>query len=379
VAQSVTYKKGHDPIGDGRPHTVAVDVMGADNGVAEMINGAVFAAQQLPDVLNITLVGRENEIKTCLALHPHVPANISVHHAESIVAMDVAATDGARMRDSSISVGIRLVKDGKADAFVSPGNTGAVMATSLLNLGRIEGVSRPAITTPFPNVHGTKTIVLDAGANADCKPHHLAQFAVMGSVYASVVLNAKTPKVGLLSIGEERSKGNDLILNAQTLLKDTKINYVGNVEGKDILLGTVDVVVTDGFTGNILLKFAESIKPYLFQSIQRQVQSNVFSRMGVALLAPFLNRMKKRFDYAESGGAPLLGVDGIVIICHGSSGAKAICNAVLVAHELASKGLIVRIHDELVTNHFGQSKNNANKAAGQDNRDRVIHAASAND
>jgi phosphate acyltransferase len=379
VAQSVTYKKGHDPIGDGRPHTVTIDVMGADNGVAEIINGAISAAQQLTDVLHVILVGKEAEIKTALAHHSHVPPNISVQHAESVVSMDVSATDGARMRDSSISVGIRLVKDGKADAFVSPGNTGAVMATSLLNLGRIEGVSRPAITTPFPNVHGTKTIVLDAGANADCKPHHLAQFAVMGSVYTSVMFDRKTPKVGLLSIGEERSKGNDLILNAQELLKHAKINYVGNVEGRDILLGTVDVVVTDGFTGNILLKFAESIKPYLFQSIQRQVQSNLFSRMGVALLAPFLTRMKKRFDYAEAGGAPLLGVNGIVIICHGSSGAKAICNALLVAHELASKGLIERIHDELVTNHFGQSNSNGNKATGQDNRDRVIHATSAND
>ena len=353
--------------------------MGADKGVTDIINGAILAAQQLTDVLHIILVGREGDIKTSLASHSHVPPNISVVHAETEVSMHVSATDGARMRDSSISVGIRMVKDGKADAFVSPGNTGAVMATSLLTLGRIEGVSRPAITTPFPNVHGNKTIVLDAGANADCKPNHLAQFAIMGSVYCSVVFNVKSPKVGLLSIGEERSKGNDLILNAQELLKHAEINYVGNVEGRDILLGTVDVVVTDGFTGNILLKFAESIKPFLFQSLQRQVKTNFFSRIGVALLTPFLTRMKKRFDYAEAGGAPLLGVNGIVIICHGSSGAKAICNAVLVAHELASKGLLVRIHDELVTNHFGQSNTNGTKATGQDNRDRVIHANSAND
>ena len=231
--------------------------------------------------------------------------------------MHVAATDGVRMKDSSISVGVMEVKEKRADAFVSPGNTGAVMATALLRLGRIKGVMRPAITTLFPTSTGRPTIVLDAGANADCKPIHLSQFAVMGSVYASVVSRLEYPRVGLLSIGEERSKGNELIFNAQNLLKKSKINFVGNIEGRDILSGKIDVAITDGFTGNILLKFAESIKPMLVKSVQRQIQTNIFSRVGAMLLLPFLKRMRNTFDYAESGGAPLLGVNGIVVICHG--------------------------------------------------------------
>jgi glycerol-3-phosphate acyltransferase PlsX len=291
--------------------------------------------------------------------------------------MHISATDGVRMRDSSIAVGLRLVKDKQADAFVSPGNTGAVMATSLLTLGRIEGVNRPAITAVFPTATGRHTVVLDVGANSDCKPQHLSQFAVMGSIYSSVIYHHESPRVGLVSIGEERSKGNELIFNAQKLLKHSNINFVGNIEGRDILSGTIDVAVTDGFTGNILLKFAESVQPMLVKSIQRQVQTNVFSRVGVILLAPFLRRMKNRWDYAESGGAPLLGVNGVVIICHGSSNTRAISNAVAAAYEMAAKGIKERIHDELVTNHFGQ--NNGTKNKGEDNRDGVLYASSSAD
>ncbi|MFQ5453494.1 MAG: phosphate acyltransferase PlsX, partial [Candidatus Zixiibacteriota bacterium] len=281
------------------------------------------------------------------------------------------------MKNSSISVGVMQVKNNVAEAFVSPGNTGAVMATSLLTLGRIEGVSRPAITALFPTSAGKPTVVLDVGANTDCKPLHLSQFAVMGSVYASVVLKIEYPRVGLVSIGEERSKGNELIFNAQELLKGSKINYVGNIEGRDLLSGTVDVAVTDGFTGNILLKFAESIKPMLVKSMLRQIQTNIFSRIGAMLLLPFLRRMRSTFDYAESGGAPLLGVNGIVIICHGSSNSRAITNAVMIAYEMAVKKFKERIHDELITNHFGQ--NNGPKNKSENNRDRVLYSATTDD
>lgn len=302
---------------------------------------------------------------------------MSVHHAETEVLMHIAATDGVRMRDSSVAVGLKLVKRHQAHAFVSPGNTGAVMATSLLTLGRIRGVSRPAITAVFPTSSGTPTVVLDVGANADCKPHHLSQFAVMGSVYASVVLHKPSPRVGLLSIGEERSKGNDLIFGAQELLKNSKINFVGNIEGRDILSGNTDVAVTDGFTGNILLKFAESIQPMFGKLIKRQIDTNVFSRFGVFLIRPFLRRIGRSLDYAEAGGAPLLGVNGTVIICHGSSNARAIFNGVKIAYEMWLNKVKDRIHDDLITNHFGRE--NGSKDTRTDIGDGVIHTPSPDD
>lgn len=358
-------------------YTVALDVMGADRGEATIIEGGLAAAKRLGSALHVVLVGHEERIREAIATMQDVPSNYSIHHADAVVPMGMPATDGVRLRNSSISQGALLVKRKEAHAFVSPGNTGAVMATSLLTIGRIEGVSRPAITAVFPTASGRPTVMLDVGANADCKPMHLSQFAVMGSVFSSVLFNIEAPRVGLLSIGEERSKGNELIFDSLELLRETNINFVGNVEGRDVLSGTVDVVVTDGFTGNIVLKFAESVKPFLMTRVQRQVQTNLFSRIGVLMMLPFFRRLKGSFDYAEFGGAPLLGVDGIVTICHGSSNARAINNAVAVAHGLAAKRTIERIHDELVTNHFG--KGNGSKAKSPDNRDGVVYAAAAND
>jgi len=357
--------------------TVVLDVMGADSDPGEIILGGLEAAIRLGDKLHVILVGRKDVIVPFLAGQPQVPGNVEVHHAETEVPMDIPATEGVRLRDNSIAVGIGLVKDKKADAFVSPGNTGAVMATALLTLGRLQQVSRPAIATLFPTSAGRPTVVLDAGANAESKPQHLAQFAVMGSVFASVMLNLESPRVGLISIGEERSKGNELIFNAQELLKHSNINFVGNIEGRDILSGVVDVAVTDGFTGNILLKFAESVKPMLTKHIQRQVQTNIFSRIGVFLLLPFLKRMSKTLDYAEVGGAPLLGVNGNVIICHGSSGSRAMSNAVKAAFEMSSRKILVHIHDKLAKEHFG--KDNGEKNKGQNNRDRVVYASAGDD
>ncbi len=356
---------------------IVLDVMGSDSGEEQIIQGGVDAARHLGESAELILVGDKEKIDKILSSMTDRPAGVSVVHADSVVPMHIAAIDGVRMRDSSIAVGLKIVKRRDADAFVSTGNTGAVMATSLLTLGRLKGVSRPAITAVFPTATGHPTVVLDVGANADCKPQHLSQFAVMGSVYFQVVFGHESPRVGLLSIGEERSKGNELIFNAQKALKGSKINFVGNIEGRDILSGTVEVVVTDGFTGNIMLKFAESIKPLLVNSIQRQIQTNIFSRMGVVLLLPFMKRMRNLFDYAESGGAPLLGVDGNVIICHGSSNSKAIHNAVLVAHKMASQKIRERIHNELVMNHFG--RNNGEKDKSQNNRDGIAYSAAGND
>lgn len=358
-------------------YKIALDVMGADAGAATIVMGGVEAARRLGDRGEVVLVGRRDEITPVLERLTEPVPNISVEHAGEVVTMDMAATDGVRMRDSSIAVATRLVKERRAHAFVSPGNTGAVMATSLLTLGRIEGVSRPAITTIFPTTTGRPTVVLDVGANADCKPHHLAQFAVMGSVYSSLIFNHEAPRVGLLSIGEERSKGNELIFNAQKLMQNLNINFVGNVEGRDILAGTVDVVVTDGFTGNILLKFGESIQPMLVNALQRQIQTNIFSRIAVMFLLPFLRRLKRRLDYAEAGGAPLLGVDGVVIICHGRSNAKAISNAIMAAYEMARRNITDRIREDIIANH-AEGNNGLPDSAGKQ-RNRVACTTSGNE
>jgi glycerol-3-phosphate acyltransferase PlsX len=360
-----------------RTHTIALDVMGSDSGEAGIIAGGLEAARRLGQSVQVVFVGRQKVIEDVLARQERVPTNVGIEHAEEEVPMHVSASDGVRMRNSSIKVGLMLVRRHRADAFVSPGNTGAVMGQALLTLGRIHGVIRPAITSAFPTSTGRPTVVLDVGANADSKPVHLSQFAVMGSVYYAVRFDQEAPRVGLLSIGEERSKGNELIFNARRLLKDSNINFVGNIEGRDILSGTVHVAVTDGFTGNILLKFAESIMPMLVKSVQRQIQTNIFSRIGTVLLGPFLRRMKNRFDYAEAGGAPLLGVNGVVIICHGASNSRAICNAVRVAHDMVERKVIDRIRSELETSHFGQFNGIKNKS--QDSGDGLVRSDAAAD
>ncbi len=358
-------------------HNIVLDVMGSDKGAGEIIEGGLAAARKHPDDLSVTFIGQSDIINAYLDGRDNLPPNYSVVHADDEVPMTMTATEGVRMRQSSIRVGLQLVHENEASAFVSPGNTGAVMATSLLTLGRIKGVSRPAITSSFPTQTGRPTVLLDCGANADGKPAHLSQFAVMGSVFASTMYNLDSPRVGLISIGEERSKGNDLIFTTRRMLQDSNINFIGNIEGRDILSGEVDVAVTDGFTGNIILKFAESIKPFLVTAMQRQIQTNIFSRVGAMLLLPFLRRMRGRFDYAESGGAPLLGVNGAVIICHGSSNARAVENAVRVAWEMASRDTIRKTRDELVTNHFGS--NNGSKDKSPDNRNGIVRSSSTTD
>ncbi len=356
---------------------IAVDVMGADRPPGELILGGLDAARALGDRIQIVLVGSPDAIEPVLDQVKDCPANVSVEAASEVVAMSTAPTDALRMKDSSIAVGLRLHKEGRVKAFVSPGNTGAVMATALLTVGRIKGVQRPAIALVMPTSSGRPTLLLDVGANADCKPQHLLQFAVMGSLYSQIVFNHEAPRVGLLSIGEERSKGNELITTAARLLEDAPVNFIGNVEGRDILSGTVDIVVTDGFTGNALLKFGESIQPFLFSAIQRQIQTNLFSRFAIMLLAPFLRRLKNRMDYRERGGAPLLGVNGNVIICHGSSNATAIANAVKIAHELVSREINRQIELKLIngTDHRLQDVD----GKSTNNRDGVVRAAAATD
>ncbi|MEW5700643.1 MAG: phosphate acyltransferase PlsX [Candidatus Zixiibacteriota bacterium] len=314
--------------------TIILDAMGGDFGPSVCVTGAIEAVRESTTPLQILLVGDEAVLRAELARNHLNGERIEVAHAEEVVQMHEAATEGMRRKNSSIRVAMRLLKDGSGDAVVSTGNTGAVMAAGLADLGRLTGVSRPAIACMFPSETGS-TLLLDAGANPVCKPQNLLEFAVMGSVYVQSVIGKDRPSVGLLSIGEESSKGTELTISTHRILSGTPLNFVGNVEGRDILRGRADVVVCDGFVGNIMLKFAESIQGFLINAVRRQISRNYFSHLGAILMGPFLRRMKKTFDYAEYGGAPLLGLDGVCMICHGSSSSRAIKNAIWAAAKSA--------------------------------------------
>lgn len=325
-----------------QPIRLALDVMGADRGPAAIVAGAALAAQEFGDSVEIVLVGDQNKIQQALKELGKPYPTLSVHHAPHEVLMTDSPSEAVRKEGTSVAEGLRLHKQGKVDAFVSPGNTGAVMAGALLTLGRTAGVNRPAICAVFPTSSMKTTTVLDVGANATCKPVHLVQFAALGAAYHSAMHSVERPRVGLLSIGEERSKGNELVMQAHELLTKSTLNFVGNIEGRDILTGDYDVVVTDGFTGNIVLKFAESIETFLTRRIRHQVSTNVFSRAGAILMAPFLRRLRTAFDYAEAGGAPLLGIDGVTMICHGSSSPRAIRSGLVTAHRM----IVTRVIDK---------------------------------
>ncbi len=310
---------------------IALDVMGSDDGPEKIVSGAVIAAAELGSDVELTLVGDSDEIEKSLRFLDRRPKNITCVHAPNSILMSDSPAEAVRKPNTSMAVALELQSEGKVDAFVSAGNTGAIMAGSLLKLRRIPGVNRPAICALFPTKNFKTTLALDVGANSECKPLNLVQFGALGSAYVSAMYNIKRPKVGLLSIGQERVKGNTLISKSHELMEQSNLNFIGNVEGKDILSGDVDVVVTDGFTGNVILKFGESIESFLTTRIRHQVSTNVFSRVGAALMSPFLRRLRRAFDYAEAGGAPLLGIEGITIVCHGASSPRAIKNGLSLA------------------------------------------------
>jgi len=329
---------------------IALDAMGGDFAPASVVEGAILAHKEIGKGIELTLVGDKGKIG--LELYRlesnHLPFHIK--HASEWITMEDNATDVVkRKKDSSISVGLDLEKVKEVDAFISGGNTGAVMTSALLNLGRVEGVLRPAIASCLPSEKGI-VVVLDVGANADCKPQNLLQFGVMGSIYSNLVLKVENPKVGLLSIGEEQTKGNELILDSYKLFANSSLNFVGNVEGRDVLKGTCDVVVCDGFVGNIVLKFAESIDGFLTSLVKKRVKKNPLFRLGAFLLKISLGDLKQSLDYSEYGGAPLLGVDGTCIICHGGSSPKAIKNAVKLAHNMVKNEVQQNIKEKLA-NH----------------------------
>jgi glycerol-3-phosphate acyltransferase PlsX len=311
--------------------------MGGDHAPGEIVRGAVAAARE--KIADIILVGDKRRLESELnPLHP--PANLEIVHTEQVVAMDEQpALALRRKREASIIVATRLVKEGRAAAVVSAGSTGAQMAAALLILGRSGKIQRPAIATIIPTLKGPK-LLLDAGANVDCRPEHLYEFALMGNVYAARVMGIREPRVGLLNIGTEACKGNEQTLGAYNLLKDAPLNFIGNIEGRDILAGDTDVIVCDGFVGNVLLKFGEGMAQVLFTMIGREIKNSFRARLGAALVLPALRGLKKQVDYTEYGGAPLLGVQGVSIICHGSSNARAIKNAIKVAVRCVEQGLV---------------------------------------
>lgn len=314
----------------GRP-VVAVDVMGGDHAPAYEVAGALMAAKrwQIP----VVLVGRSDLVEEELHKHDLAGIDVRVHHASEVVGMHDSASDAIRKKkDCSVRVAFELVKSGAADAVVSTGNSGATMAAGMFVLKRIQGIDRPAIATIVPNLRD-QTVILDVGGNVDCKPQHLAKFALMGDVYASQMLGKTNPRLGLLSNGEEESKGNDLTRETHRLLKQAPYNYLGYIEGRDIYNGTVDVVVCDGFVGNVVLKVSEGLAEALSRMLRTEFKSRLLSRIGYLLAKPALAAFRKKIDYAEYGGAPLLGIQGTGVICHGSSSPRAIMNAVHMAFE----------------------------------------------
>ena len=331
------------------PVAIAVDCMGGDHGAGPIVEGALQAlAEHTNGDLRVVLIGDRAEIDPVVAAHEHdVSDRIQIEHTIEYVKMHASAAEGVRRKDTSIAIGMKLHKEDVVQGLISPGNTGAVMASAATTLERLPGVLRPAIASLFPNPHSA-TIVVDVGANIECKPQHLVQFAIMGSIFSQFVLKHAHPKVGLLSIGEEASKGTDLTRAANEMLaKESAIDFVGNVEGRDVLSGEYEVVVTDGFVGNIILKFAESVGPLLEAKLRHQINTNLFSRFGALLLKPFLRRLQASLDYAEYGGAPMLGLDGVIIVCHGSSGPRAIKNAVLEAEKAVRNEVALHIREQL--------------------------------
>jgi len=307
---------------------IAIDAMGGDKAPASIVQGAVNAVQESKGKFEVVLVGEKNCIEEELKKYNNASANISVFHAPETISMSESPTEALKRKvNSSIRVLTRLMKDGEVDGVISAGNTGAFTASCLLTVGKIKGVKRPTIGTFTPCEKGVG-FLLDVGANPECRPLHLLQFAIMGSIFVEYMLKRKSPRIGILNIGEESSKGNELYIETYRLLKESPLNFIGNIEGRDILKGIADVVVCDGFVGNIILKYTESFFEIFRRKLKENTGNSIWSKLGLFLLSPALGRMMKEFDYQEYGGAPLLGINGVAIICHGDSSSKAIMNAI---------------------------------------------------
>ena len=340
---------------------VAVDAMGGDNAPVIEVAGAVDACREFG--LSVTLVGDRSRLEAELTKHSVSGLDIDIFHASEVVGMHDSASDAVRKkRDSSVRRAFELVKDGKACAAVSAGNSGATMASGMFVLKRITGIERPAIAQLFPTLKG-QTLVLDVGGNVDCKPLHLVQFAIMGEVYARYAMGIASPRVGLLSNGEEDSKGNELTRETNTSLRKTSLNYCGYIEGRDIFAGAVDVVVCDGFVGNIVLKLSEGLADAAGKMLKKEIVKSWVSKIGYLFVRGAFDRFKKIVDYAEYGGAPLLGINGVGMICHGGSNVKAIKNAIRFAHEYAKSGVSEHVSEKLSENYSVSIRNDSQPPA----------------
>lgn len=328
---------------------IALDAMGGDHAPHEIVKGALLAAKEYP--VDVILVGQEEVVHKELGAADSVPRNIEVVDAREVVEMDdTALAPIRRKRNSSIRVCANLVKEGRADAMVSAGHTGAAMTSAYMVLGTIDGVSRPALAAILPNVND-HTLLLDVGANVDSKPAYLREFAVMGHFYAQMVFGIDAPRVGLLSIGEEEGKGNELTRETFRVLKETGLNFIGNAEGRDIYNGNADVVVCDGFIGNVVLKASEALGEMVNKTLRAEVTKTLPRRIGALLAKKAFDGLKRRMDYSEYGGAPLLGVKGGCIVCHGRSNAKAIKNAIRVARGFALNRIDRKIQEKVLDLH----------------------------
>lgn len=326
--------------------TIALDAMGGDHAPRVEVEGAILAARELG--VRVLLVGGEQAVRHELARHRHRDLSIEVVNATDVITMtDSPSQAFRRKKESSVHVAARLVRDGRADALVSAGNTGAVMTVARFVIGTLPSVDRPALAAAFPNMKEKISVILDVGANVDSKPAHIEQFAVMGEIYYRAIWGVKRPRVALLSIGEEEAKGNELTREAASLLKQLPLNFTGNVEGRDVFRGNVDVVVCDGFIGNIALKLAEGLVEHIGGMLKKAIKSSLTSQIGYALSKRAFDDFRKRTDYSETGGAPLLGVRGITVIGHGRSNPNAIKNAIRVAAELCRSRVNEKIEQEL--------------------------------
>jgi glycerol-3-phosphate acyltransferase PlsX len=321
---------------------IVIDAMGADDAPGVEVEGAIQAIQEFD--YDLILVGDQAKIEAELAKHNFKSDKLVIVHASEVIEMhEPAAISVRRKRQSSIVVGMDLLKKGKADAFVSAGNTGAVVCAATLSLRMLPGIERPGIAINIPVLTGT-ALIMDVGANIDPKPMHMLQYGIMADAYCKYLLGKEKPTVGLLNVGEEESKGTEFIKEAHTLLSESKLNFIGNIEGRDIYSGKTDIILCDGFVGNVILKVSESVVDTIVQLLKREIKSSFIASLGALLSSSAFNELKKKMDYSEYGGAPLLGVDGRCIICHGSSSAKAIKNAV----KYAGKSIQLNVNKHIV-------------------------------
>ncbi len=324
---------------------IVVDAMGSDNAPRSEVDGAIAAAKAYG--VHVVLAGDESRLRPMLKERSAAGLSVEIRHASQSIAMDEKPAAVLRKkRDSSIHVAAALVRDGLASGLVSAGNTGAVMAVSKMLVGVVPGVDRPALATVVPTLKG-RAVLLDVGANVTCKPHHLVQFALMGHLFSKQIVGVASPRVGLMSVGEEESKGTDLTKGVHKSLKELQLNFIGNVEGRDIYNGRADVIVCDGFTGNVALKTSEGLVEVILQLMKEELSRNLQAKLGALLSLDSFRRLKKRLDYSEYGGAPLIGLRGVCIICHGRSSGNAIKNAIRVAKEFAENKVNERLQEEL--------------------------------